>query len=77
MRNKDRKLCKTCIYRTHVSAILLGVDKNPEVACFYSVVTGRCRSFICDAENCTVYKKGPQIMKDIPDIAYGRKRYDG
>lgn len=64
MKNKDKKLCKTCVYRTRVGVFIkenMIKDKNPNIACDYIGVTGHSRMLICSAEDCTVYKKGPAI----------------
>ena len=64
MKNKDRKLCKTCVYRTRVSVLNRehgNAEKNATYACDYIGVTGHSRMLICDAEDCTVYKKGAAI----------------
>jgi hypothetical protein len=48
--NKDRSLCKTCIYRSREEQV-----KN----CDYIIIIGHSRE--CDVEDCDKYVKGKRI----------------
>ena len=60
--NKDRKLCKTCIYRARD----FSVNK-----CDYIEITKRSR--VCAVEDCDKYVKGPRDTKRN-DITYSDER---
>ena len=72
MENHDGHLCRKCKYHGTASTFKYGspggnkFPKESTIICDYIGHTGRARSLICDAGDCTVYEPKKRQRNTIP-----------